>query len=83
VEWELQGLDDATYIVFYFDPATKSPVTLMELGLQAAKSPQKLIVCCPEGFWRKGNVDIVCARYGVEQADNLDSLIAKLINRLK
>ena len=62
VEWELQGLEDADVAVFYFDPATKAPVTLMELGLHAAKHPQKLIVCCPDGFWRKGNVDIVCAR---------------------
>ena len=83
VEWELQGLDDAAHIIFYFDPATKSPVTLMELGLQASKSPEKLIVCCPQGFWRKGNVDIVCARYGVEMVDNIEALTATLINRLK
>jgi hypothetical protein len=22
-------------------------------------------VCCEEGFWRKGNVEVVCNRYGV------------------
>lgn len=83
VEWELQGLDDASTVVFYFDPATKSPVTLMELGLQAAKSPKKLIVCCPEGFWRKGNVDIVCARYGVVQVASIEALITALESRFK
>jgi len=34
-----------------------------------------MIVCCPEDFWRKGNVDIVCERYGVDQVDTLDELI--------
>jgi hypothetical protein len=32
----------------------------------------KLLVCCPEGFWRKGNVEIVCARYGVPLVGELD-----------
>jgi hypothetical protein len=56
----------------YFDPATKSPISLLELGLFAKTG--KLIVCCSEGFWRKGNVDIVCKRYGVMQVENLDKL---------
>jgi len=72
VEWELQALEDATEILMYFDPATKSPISLLELGLFAKTG--KLIVCCSEGFWRKGNVDIVCKRYGVMQVENLDKL---------
>lgn len=78
VEWELDALDAADHIVFYFAPDTKSPITLLELGIHAAKNPQKMIVCCPAGFWRKGNVDIVCARYGVRQMDNLDQLTQTL-----
>ena len=72
VTWELQALEDATEILMYFDPATKSPISLLELGLFAKTG--KLIVCCPEGFWRKGNVDIVCKRYGVFQVPSLDKL---------
>lgn len=75
VEWELSALDAADVILMYFDPATKSPITLLELGIHAAASPEKLVVCCPEGFWRKGNVDIVCARYGVKQAQTLEDVI--------
>lgn len=33
VEWELNALSVADLIVFYFDPATRSPITLLELGL--------------------------------------------------
>lgn len=54
VNWELDALEHSDIIVFYFDPNTKSPITLLELGL-FAKS-KKVFVCCPEGYWRKGNV---------------------------
>lgn len=72
VEWELRAMEDATHIVMYFDPTTKSPISLLELGLHANSG--KLTVCCPEGFWRKGNVDIVCKRYGVPMVNSLESL---------
>ncbi len=64
VEWELDGLDRVDVIALYFDPATKSPISLLELGMHLDGSAE-LIVYCPPGFWRKGNVDIVCERYGV------------------
>lgn len=76
VNWELDGLDQADLIVMYLDPATYSPVSLLELGLYARSG--KLIVCCPEGFWRKGNVDIVCKRLGVTQVDTLEILGQKI-----
>jgi len=73
VTWELDMLERATYIALYFDPPTQSPISLLELGLHAQTG--KLIVCCPTGFWRKGNVDIVCKRYNVFQVPTLDALI--------
>ena len=75
VSWELEGMERAEKIVMYFDPNTKSPITLLELGLWANKEGGKLIVCCPFGFWRKGNVDIVCARYRVTQVNALSDII--------
>ena len=80
VEWELAGLELADVIAYYFAPDTKAPVTMLELGLHARTG--KAVVCCPEGFWRKGNVDIVCARYGVEQVESLGELATALRRRL-
>jgi hypothetical protein len=60
-------------IIMYFDTSTKAPISLLELGLFAKSG--KLVVCCPDGFWRKGNVDIVCEHYGVIQAKDLEELI--------
>lgn len=73
VTWELVHLEKADVIALYFDPATQSPITLLELGLFA--KTDKMIVCCPEGFWRKGNVDIVCDMYGVKQVETIENLI--------
>jgi len=63
VGWELSGLELADYVVMYFDPNTKSPITLAELGLTAKEN--KLFVCCPEGFYRRGNVEFTCNYYNV------------------
>jgi hypothetical protein len=76
VNWELDALEKASMIVFYFSPETKSPVSMLELGLFAHS--KKLIVCCPEGFWRKGNIDIVCNRYGIKQVNSLEELINQI-----
>ena len=73
VMWELDKLEKATVIPMYFQPGTKSPITLLELGLFADSG--KLIVCCPEGYWRKGNVDIICREYNIEYVDTLDELM--------
>ena len=68
----MQALEEANQIVMYFQPGTQSPITLLELGLF---KDNNLVVCCPEGFWRKGNVDIVCEKYGINQVDTLDELV--------
>ena len=76
VEWELEAQEKADLIVLYFSPGTKSPITLLELGLCRNRP---MIVCCPEGFWRKGNVDIVCHRYAIAQRESLDVLVGSVI----
>ena len=73
VEWELDAMDRAEVILLYFDPATKSPISLLELGLYAESG--KLRVVCPNGFWRKGNVEIVCKRYDIALWDKLDDAV--------
>jgi hypothetical protein len=76
VDWELDALDRAERIFFHFEPHTQSPITLMELGLYASSG--KCIVHCPEGFWRKGNVDIVCQRYNIQQVNSIDQGVVLL-----
>lgn len=84
VTWELDMLDAADVIFLYFDPTTLSPISLLELGIYSKEQvyDKRMIVCCPEGFWRKGNVDIVCQRYGIPVFNNIDAMIVALKNKL-
>jgi len=79
VKWELDAQEKCSAIAMNFDPSTKSPITLLELGLAA--NSKKLIVHCPEGFWRKGNVDIVCERYGVQTVNTIDELVTEILKK--
>lgn len=81
VEWELDHLDKADIILMYFDENTKSPISLLELGLYASSG--KMIVYCPEGFWRKGNVDIVADRYDIKQVSSFNELLRAVRNQAK
>ena len=47
----------------YLDPDSKAPISLLELGLYADRA--NIILVCPEGYWRKGNVDIVAEVYDI------------------
>jgi hypothetical protein len=70
VSWELNALDKSDVILMYLDPNTKSPISLLELGLHATS--KKLYVVCPDGFWRKGNVEMVCSVYDIPLFNTLE-----------
>lgn len=76
VDWELDHLDQSDLAVFYFQPDTLSPITLMELGhrLGSQSLRQKTLVACPDGFWRKGNIEVICHRYGMKVLSSLEEL---------
>ena len=80
VRWELQALEAADIVLMYFAPGSQSPVTLLEMGLHARGG--KLIVAAPQGFWRKGNVDITADHYGVSRVEDIDALIAAVRQRV-
>jgi hypothetical protein len=72
VKWELNALEKSDIIIMYLDPNTKSPISLLELGLHA--NSKKLWVVCPDGFWRKGNVEVVCSLYDIPLFNSLEEL---------
>jgi hypothetical protein len=78
VEWELCGLKDSDMVIFYFDPTTKSPISLMELGMITTRKKKTVLVCCPDGFWKKGNVEILCEWYTLPLYHTKEDLIEDL-----
>jgi hypothetical protein len=80
VEWELAALEAATEVFVYFAPNSRSPISLLELGLYARSG--KLTVVCPDGFWKKGNVDIVGAKFNFPVFQDLSTGLAHLKSKL-
>ena len=86
VEWELEAQELADIVVMHFEPNALAPITLMEFGLNVrpkAIGYSRLIVHCPKEFWKKGNVDIVCARYGIKQVENFKDLVVMTIKQIE
>jgi hypothetical protein len=80
VEWEMDALDRADVVAMWLDPKTLSPITLLEFGLHARGG--RLVVGCPEGFWRRGNLEVVCARYNIKLVSDFESFIEMVRGRL-
>ena len=43
----------------------------------------KLIVCCADDFWRKGNVEYICEEYGISLYTKMEDAIKELKERIK
>ena len=76
VDWELDRLAEADIIFMYLEPGTKSPISLYELGRFYQKN---ILVCCPKGFYRKGNVDIGCYRDKITTEPDFDKATELLV----
>ena len=74
VEWELNRLRKSDIIILVLPADSKAPISLLELGLNAGQT--RVVVCCEEGFYRKGNIDIVCEMYNIPNFPVLDDAIA-------
>lgn len=81
VEWELDALERCDLIAMNFSAGSYAPITLLELGLNATAA--KIIVCCPDGYQRKGNVEIVCERKGIQMVETLPALVGAVAARLR
>ncbi|KAK1995230.1 hypothetical protein LX36DRAFT_659805 [Colletotrichum falcatum] len=80
VEWELEMQERADIVVVFFEQDTEAHISLLELGLCARSG--KAIVACAERYKKRGNVQAVCARYGIPLVADLGSLQRELVSRL-
>lgn len=87
VQWELEGIESVDLVLMVFPEGSTAPVSLIELGLRSRLGG--MTVVCPIGFWRKGNVDLVCDRYAIPRyetlAEGVDAIrvtLSQMIRRL-
>ncbi|CAL3971122.1 unnamed protein product [Diplocarpon coronariae] len=80
VTWELDAIEAAHVVAVCFRPGSPAPVTLLELGLCARG--KKVAVACPEGYEKRGNVQVVCRRFGIEVVRDVGELADRVVKLL-
>jgi hypothetical protein len=79
VSFELGHIEQVDAVAMWLVPGSLSPISLAEFGLlcgmKSAGHINRLIVGCPAGFWRKGNVEMMTDRYGIPLVDTIDELL--------
>ena len=75
VNWELDHLERADIIIMNILASSKSPISLMEIGLFVKSG--KLLVFCPKNYYRYDNVRIVCERFNIPLFNTNDLLVIK------
>jgi hypothetical protein len=63
IKWEQEHLDSADTIIMCLLDNSKSPISLLELGLYAQSG--KLLVFCNKTFYRYDNVRLTCQKYNI------------------
>lgn len=81
VTWELECLKKSDLIVMYLAENSQSIISMLELGLHLNNN--RIVVYCPSGFHRKGNVDITCKMYNITVYDKFDDLLDDVKKRLE
>lgn len=76
VDWELDHIEKSDYVFMFISKESKAPISLLEFGLIAGVSPRKLFICVEDGFWRRGNIEVVCRREGIKLFRDIDVAIA-------
>ena len=63
IKWEQEHLDSADIIIMCLLDNSKSPISLLELGLYAQSG--KLMVFCNKAFYKYDNVRLTCQKYNI------------------
>jgi hypothetical protein len=75
VSWELDHLERANLVIVYFADDSKSPITLLELGLMLSDWGKEVAIYCSPKFYRYGNVKMVADRYHAPVYENYEDLL--------
>lgn len=80
VNWEMNAMEKADLIIFNFLPNSQSPITIGEFYYWVNRKEKKILTCCPDEFWRSGNIHVMSERYDRGVFKNMDDLILEAKN---
>ncbi|USV41057.1 nucleoside 2-deoxyribosyltransferase domain-containing protein [Xanthomonas phage BUDD] len=77
VDWELDFIEHSNHVFMFISKDSKAPISLLEFGyiVSGEQDPDKLFICVEEGFYRRGNIEVLCRRQGIKLYSNLDAAI--------
>ena len=82
IKWEQEHLYNADLIIMCLLDNSRSPISLLELGLYAQSG--KIIVFCNPEFYRYDNVRLTCEKYNIPlykvDLDNMKKIIESKTN---
>jgi len=81
VNWELDAMEYANYVIMYLAEGSKAPISLLELGLEAKSG--RIIVAAHPTYYRRVNVKVVCERNSIPLYETLDELIQAITEKIK
>lgn len=83
VNWELDMIEHADVVFIYFPASSQAPISLLEFGWVMARNPGKVIAVVEPGYWRRGNLEVMCNRERIALHDDLCEGLLALDDVLK
>lgn len=74
-------MEGADLVFVYFASEGLSAVTMFEFGHSVGKletSKAAMLVCCEDGYARRGNVQIACARHDIKLLDTMENVVEEI-----
>ncbi|MDG1949738.1 MAG: nucleoside 2-deoxyribosyltransferase domain-containing protein [bacterium] len=81
VNWELDAMEHANYVIMYLAEGSKAPISLLELGLEAQS--KRILVAAHPTYYRRVNVRVVCERNNIPLFETLEELIEAISDKIK
>ena len=80
IKWELQALEDVNSVFMWFPKDAKAPISFLESGLYMQSG--KLLIGAEDGFYRRRNLELTTAFYGVHLHPSIFLMLNNLVAEL-
>jgi len=79
IKWELEAMKSSDLVLINFLENSASPISLVELGLNTMNN--KLIVVCPDNFYKRKYIQVLCEYYSTPIFSALNTALAYIVEK--
>jgi hypothetical protein len=92
VNWEMDRIQKCDIFLMFITAESKAPISLGEFYFALGNfldtdipvaDKTRIVVGVEPGFWRRGNIEVMCDRFSVPLLDNLDDVVYALESHIK